>query len=95
MDLAEADPKGLVRESYAIEGITGAECRTIFLDWALSLAAGADQHAAMRLLLDHYGAAAPAHPMTRVIREGLSAPDRAVRRGGRAARVGRDSSQGG
>ena len=35
MELAEADPKGLVRESYQIDGITVGECRSIFLDWAL------------------------------------------------------------
>ncbi len=40
MELSEADPKGLVRESYAIEGITAGECRSIFMDWA---AAGADR----------------------------------------------------
>jgi hypothetical protein len=32
--LKEADPKGLVRESYRIEGITLGECRSIFVDWA-------------------------------------------------------------
>ncbi len=37
MDLKHADPKGLVRESYAIEGITLGECRSIFIDWVLSL----------------------------------------------------------
>ena len=31
------DPKGLIREAYSIDGITKAECRSIFLDWALSL----------------------------------------------------------
>ena len=31
------DPKGLIRESYRIEGITEGECRSVFLDWALSL----------------------------------------------------------
>jgi hypothetical protein len=40
MDLAEADPKGLVRESYRIEGITPGECRSIFMDWALSIPVG-------------------------------------------------------
>jgi hypothetical protein len=41
MDLDTADPKGLIRESYAIGGIGPAECRSIFLDWALSLGPGA------------------------------------------------------
>ena len=38
--LDEADPKGLIRESYAIEGISDAECRSIFMDWAMSLPVG-------------------------------------------------------
>ena len=42
MELAKADPKGLVRESYNIDGITLGECRSIFLDWALSLILGQD-----------------------------------------------------
>lgn len=92
MELTEADPKGLVRESYAIEGIGLVECRSIFLDWALSLAAGNDQIEAMRVLLARYGDAG--HPMTAVLTEGLtahSAPP--ARRGGRAGRLeARDDS---
>ena len=30
------DRKGLIEEAYKIDGITAAECRSIFLDWALS-----------------------------------------------------------
>jgi len=30
------DPKALIREAYNIEAITRSECRSIFLDWALS-----------------------------------------------------------
>jgi hypothetical protein len=92
MDLTDADPKGLVRESYAIDGITSAECRSIFLDWALSLRAGTSPHEAMRALIDRYGAGREAHPMTGVLTEGLSAPEHPVRRGGRAARLGYDRS---
>lgn len=88
MDLSRSDPKGLVRESYAIEGITLPECRSIYLDWALSLGADTDPQEATRALIAHYGAAAPDHPMTRVLGEGLAVPAAAVRRGGRAARVG-------
>jgi hypothetical protein len=87
MDLSEADPKGLIRESYLIEGITAGECRSIFVDWALSLPteAGFVDHA--RLLLSVYGAEAPGHPMTGVLSEALDAPTTPRRRGGRAARV--------
>lgn len=85
MDQSEADPKGLVRESYAIEGITEAECKSIFIDWALSLK-GADPREAIRALLVHYGEANPGHPMTEILTAGLMAPDRPTRRGGRLGR---------
>ena len=85
MDKSDADPKGLVRESYAIEGITTPECKSIFIDWALSLTT-ADPHEAMRALLVHYGEANPDHPMTAILTAGLTAPDRPQRRGGRTGR---------
>ena len=84
---ADLDPKGLIRESYRIEGIGLAECRSIFLDWAISIPAGADAGALIPDLLALYGAAAPDHPMTAVLREGLSAPSPSGRRGGRRART--------
>ena len=85
MDKSDADPKGLVRESYAIEGITEGECKSIFIDWALSLK-DADPHEAMRALLVHYGEAAPDHPMTAILTAGLTAPTKPLRRGGRMGR---------
>lgn len=78
------DPKGLVREAYAIPGITAGECRSIFLDWALSLPDGADALAAVRALLDRHGAP---HPMTDTLREALAPQGRRGRRGGRAGRA--------
>jgi hypothetical protein len=87
MDLSEADPKGLIRESYRIEGITAGECRSIFVDWALSLPTGSGFVDHARHLLSVYGADAPGHPMTAVLTEALTAPDEPRRRGGRAARV--------
>ena len=87
MDRTEADPKGLVRESYAIEGITAGECRSIFLDWALSLPVGADTSSAINILLVQYGEGAPDHPMTETLKLGLAAPDAPKRRGGRMGRV--------
>lgn len=80
------DPKGLVREAYRIEGIGPAECRSIFIDWALSLPVGADTVAALASLIARH-AEAPDHPMTAVLREGLSRSAEAPRRrGGRAGR---------
>lgn len=79
------DPKGLVREAYRIEGISDAECRSILIDWALSLPLGQDQPAAAaRLLADR----PEAHPMTALLVEAAAAQAGARRRGGRAARIG-------
>lgn len=87
MLLTEADPKGLVRESYRIEGITTAECRSIFMDWALSLPVGGNVADALRALIAHYALPAPDHPMSRVLHEALVPAEAPRRRGGRAARV--------
>lgn len=81
------DPKGLIREAYRIEGISEPECRSIFMDWALSTPM-ADPRALIADLLARYGADEPGHPMSKVLREGLDTPPKARRRGGRAGRVG-------
>ena len=86
MQITEADPKGLVRESYAIEGITMGECRSIFIDWALSVPVGVDPMDALRALLAHYAPQNAAHPMTSVLTDALTAPKHPKRRGGRAGR---------
>ncbi|MDK3072403.1 hypothetical protein QO034_04695 [Sedimentitalea sp. JM2-8] len=76
------DPKGLIQEAYRIDGISSAECRSIFLDWALSLPEGRDTGAALRLLVERYCATAPDHPMTKVLRDGLTSVATPRRRGG-------------
>ena len=68
--LDEADPKGLVRESYRIEGITLGECRSIFVDWALSLPVDAPMKDAIRVLIAEYAPGAPGHPMSQVLEDG-------------------------
>jgi hypothetical protein len=83
------DPKGLIRESFRIEGISMAECRSIFVDWALSLDASAPRPA-IEALLARYGDQPGDHPMLAVLAEGLSDAPRATRRGGRAGRLGAD-----
>lgn len=86
MDRTEADPKGLVRESYRMDGITLAECRSIFIDWALSLEVNADTSAAIDALLAQYAADAPDHPMSETLKAGLGGADTPKRRGGRLGR---------
>lgn len=66
------DPRGLIYESYRIEGITEAECRSIFLDWALGVAAEDNMVKNMAVLLQEYGATNMDHPMTKVLNEGLA-----------------------
>ncbi len=88
MRIEQADPKGLIRESYRIEGITAPDCRSIFLDWALSLPQGSDTSLALKRVIAEYGADED-HPMTAILKEGLTRSGPAVRRGGRKARLER------
>ena len=80
------DPKGLIREAYAIDGITAGECRSIFLDWALSVPQDAEHQALIAGLLARYGLAG--HPMTATLQAGLGATAAPTRRGGRIGRTG-------
>ncbi len=77
------DPKALIREAYRIDGITPEQCRSIFLDWALSYEG--ETGPAIRILLEQYGAAAD-HPMTQTLKDGLGTAQAPRRRGGRAGR---------
>ncbi len=81
-----ADPRGLIYESYRIDGIGAPECRSIFLDWAIGVPVGEDSTALVRKLLGHFGADNPDHPMTGVLKAALIAPTRSGRRGGASAR---------
>ncbi len=89
MTLDEIDRTGLIREAYRIEGIGAAECRSIFVDWALKLPPRFDPQEAIAALLAAHGPGRPDHPMSAILREGLADPDRPRRRGGRAGRNSR------
>ena len=80
-------PKGLLADSYRIAGISAEQCRSIFVDWALSMPADRTDGTSIRALLDQHGAQAPDHPMTQVLKEGLARPAKPGRRGGRRGRV--------
>jgi len=81
------DPKGLIFEAYRMKSITKSECRTIFLDWALSLPMEQDTSQALRLLLVQYGDSMSKHPMSEVMREGLAGMGAPRRRGGWRSRI--------
>ena len=80
------DPRGLIFESYAIDGITAPECRSIFLDWALGLAADMDESETVNALLARYSEQHSDHPMTKVLQEALRPAAQPRRRGARAGR---------
>jgi hypothetical protein len=83
---SEIDPKALIYEAFRIDEITPEQCRSIFLDWALSLPAGQDTKTALKALIANYGVLAPDHPMTQILRQGLSDNATPHRRGGWRAR---------
>ncbi|MBM1556769.1 hypothetical protein JQV19_08925 [Sulfitobacter mediterraneus] len=83
----EMDPKGLIFEAYRMDGISAAECRTIFLDWALSLPAGQDTITSLGVLLGRYGDDFPDHPMTQILTDGRTSMNAPRRRGGWRSRT--------
>lgn len=87
MLIKDADPKGLIRESYSIEGITLPECKTIFFDWAIQVPVSADPSEHIAFCISYYGTDLPNHPMTSVLKMALKPSPKNRRRGGRAGRV--------
>ncbi|WOI55184.1 hypothetical protein [Palleronia sp. LCG004] len=80
------DPKGLVREAFRIDGITADQCRSILVDWALSLPDEVTPESAIRVLIDRHSDAPSDHPMHVLLREGLERRPTRSRRGPRPAR---------
>lgn len=82
MERDPLDPKGLIREAYVIDGISPGECRSIFLDWVLSLPPAEETQAAIAVLLARYRPDNPDHPMTEVLCAGGEDMGKPRRRGG-------------
>ena len=76
------DPKALIQEAYRIENIALPECRSIFLDWALSLPIEQDSNISIQNLLERYQSEFAYHPMTKTLEEGLLNMVKPKRRGG-------------
>lgn len=83
---ARYDPKGLIKECFLIDGITAAECRSVFVDWALSVPSDVDTQEALEALNAHYATAPEEHPMRAVLKESLLEPTVKGRRGGWSGR---------
>lgn len=80
------DPRGLIKEAFRIDGITGEECRSVFLDWALGVPVGAEATELVKVLLTTYADEPEDHPMTQTLKAALAEKAAPRRRGGRAAR---------
>lgn len=80
------DPTGLIREAYRIEGLTAADARGIFFDWALGLGQAEDMVEAARNMLIQYQDEPTDHPMTEVLRAAVEGKAQARRRGGAMGR---------
>jgi hypothetical protein len=82
------DPKGLMKDAFEIEGITAAECRSIFLDWVLGVPAGADVRAEVKVIVAHYASLADAdHPMLATLTAAQEDTGPPRRTGGRQSRI--------
>jgi hypothetical protein len=87
MNYSEIDPKNLIAESYQIEGITSSECRSIFLDWALSIPLENDSALLISKLLTYYQEESEDHPMTLLLSSSLELKRENRRTGRRRSRI--------
>ena len=87
MNYSEIDPKNLIAESYQIEGITSSECRSIFLDWALSIPIEKDSTLLISKLLIYYQDESKDHPMTLLLSSSLELKGESRRTGRRRSRI--------
>ena len=81
------DPTGLIYEAFNIDGISEAECRTIFLDWALKVPVGQDEQSWISVLLQRYADKPDNHPMIVTLKAAQQRTIAPKRRGGRAGRL--------
>ena len=82
---SEDDPRGLIREAYAMD-LNPSDARSVFLDWALGCDADRQRQAVERLLA-HYALQFPDRAMTEVLKAALEDPPPAGRRGGARSRA--------
>ena len=87
MNYSEIDPKNLIAESYQIEGITSSECKSIFLDWALSIPLEKDSTLLISKLLIYYQDESEDHPMTLLLSSSLELKGENRRTGRRRSRI--------
>ena len=87
MNYSEIDPKNLIAESYKIEGITSSDCRSIFLDWALSIPLENDSTLLISKLLIYYQNESEDHPMTLLLSSSLELKGENRRTGRRRSRI--------
>lgn len=84
---SQYDAKDLMHDVFQMEDITAPDCRTVFMDWALSRADLRDSEEALKSLIAHYEPGFPHHPMIAVLKEGLVRNIKTGRRGGWRSRA--------
>lgn len=68
--MTHLDPRGVIADSFKIEGISAPECRSIFLDWALEPRNAQEMRRAATVLAAQYSEF-PNHPMTAILQEAM------------------------
>lgn len=81
-DNIDFDRKRLIQEAFRMEGLSEEECRSIFLDWALSLPEDVREQKAVAVMLERYATEDENHPMTQVLKAAQQRIDTPRRRGG-------------
>ncbi len=79
---SDEDPRGVIAESYQIEGLTESNARSMFLDWAMMDAPTAPEKA-IAALLARFEPEFPDHPMTKLLKSGLKSAGAPPKRTGR------------
>ena len=82
------DERGLIREAYQMPGLSDADCRSIFFDWALGLPDDVDIKQNAEMLLALYANEFPDHPMTRLLTDAQGKSKTNGRRRRKVARRG-------
>lgn len=67
------DPRGLIKDAYAIAGLDKKDARSIFLDWLLA-DAPQDNAQAIEALYHQYAPSNPEHPMSQLLKEASEGP---------------------
>jgi len=70
VDLKQADPKNTFGKAYSMPDLTVEECRTVFLEWVISIE-GENSASYVTAVLEEFSPAYPTHPLTQLLQAAL------------------------